>query len=521
MPETIDHREEQQLLTAVKKASELVSAGSSPDEAIEKVARDLGYGPGKIRMMGHGYNTGQQLGQWRTGGTSILDKLASFPLCDPEKVIDSIYNGPTPAEKAASCRVDSSYAVPPSFRQPGREKTASVPIPRNPPKPYEPDPGEAINKAYGSIQRTKQASDEGRRRVSAAKDSVTSKVAHLVTYFKKAGHDRLAFETVESAARSYYGDPGATLMNMVYARAGLKEKRAGAVAPVLKQPLNLRAEPFTLIKSAIDAASEAGVLAKQAEELKAVHEKAKKEELRPFAKAAQAAAETGLSCKTASAIFGTEKSAFGFGTEVAAIALGDIAAHKATHPADGVEEDPYGDVSSLQSELNTIRNQSQQAIGMRKRPKTVLASEKRGFLGAGIGTAIGSSLGRTMGTVGKSKDDLVDDAWMGLEDPEHENELRKIKAHAMINQLMTDPDDPISAHDHDKVLTAYNEISSAAPRVAQNVAMLRPALRKRLEGHQEPFEAKELLDIEHGLSKTKLPTPNTSIMSDGPDKLLG
>ena len=127
-----------------------------------------------------------------------------------------------------------------------------------------------------------------------------------------------------------------------------------------------------------------------------------------------------------------------------------------------------------------------------------------------------------MGSVTKTRGDLVDDAWMGLEDPEHENELRKIKAHAMINQLLTDPDDPISGHDPDKVLAAYNEISQAAPRVAENAATLRPALRKRLMGHTEPFESKELLDIEHGLAKTKMPTPNTNLLGgDTPDGLLG
>jgi hypothetical protein len=208
--------------------------------------------------------------------------------------------------------------------------------------------------------------------------------------------------------------------------------------------------------------------------------------------------------------------AFGIIPEIGAIAAGDILAHKATHGPENVE-DPFGDVTSLEKELAMIRKQSEQAIGMRRK-----GMKKQAFLGAGLGTAIGSSIGRTMGTVTKTRGDLVDDAWMGLEDPEHENELRKIKAHAMINQLLTDPDDPISGHDPDKVLAAYNEISQAAPRVAENAATLRPALRKRLMGHTEPFESKELLDIEHGLAKTKMPTPNTSILGgDTPDGLLG
>lgn len=518
MAETVNEREEQQLLDAVKKATDLVSNGMSPDAAVEKVARDAGFGPGKIRLIGQGYNTGQQLSQWRTPGGGILDKLASFELCNPDAVIDAIYNGPSPAEKAAADRVDTSYARPPRFHGDGvkaREKTASVKLPA-PAAATAPPPN--IVKAFGNIQRTKQAADECRRQSAAAKDQVMSKVAALVTYFRKQAGDRLPFAVVDSAVREYYGDAGVGLMTLVHQRLPRGEKRAGDTPPVLKAPLNLRAEPFTTIKAAIDTAAQAADLIKRAADLAAVHTTAKTEELRPFVAAgdAQQPASAGPWKKEAAAIFGTEKKAFGFGTEVAAIALGDIAAHKATHGQQS-EEDPYGDASSLDNELALVRQQAQQAIGMRRR-----GMKKQAFLGAGIGAGIGAGLARTLGSATKTKGELVDDQWMGLEDPEHENELRKIKAHAMINQMLTDQDDPISGHDPDKVLAAYNEISQAAPRVAENAATLRPALRKRLEGHTEPFESKELLDIEHGLAKTKMPTPNTNILGgEAPDSLLG
>lgn len=511
MADTIDSREERQLVDAVKQASDLVAGGMTPDEAVEKVARQHGFGPGKIRVIGQGYNTGQQLGQWREPNTDIRSKLASFPLCDPDAVISKIYGG---TEKDA---VDAAYGRPPALRTAptAREKAASAPLPRSGPEATAPEQYGPLTRAYGNIARAKQAADEARRQAAASEDEVTRRVAHVVTYFRKAARDRLPFDAVEAAARGYHGAAVTPLLDMVYARARLSEKRAGNTPPILKAPLNPRAEPFTLIKAAMDEATRAVGLRKEASARKSAHVSAGAEELRPFtpAGAAEQPADSGPWTKEAAAVFSAEKAAFGFGTEVAAIAAGDILAHKATHP--DAEADPYGDVSALDAELAQIRRQSQQAIGMR-RPRV-----KRAFLGPGLGAAIGGSLGRTMGSVGKTKDDLVDDAWMGLEDPEHESELRRIKTHAMLNQLLTDPDDPISAHDPDKVLAAYNEISSAAPRVAQTVATLRPALRKRLEGQTEPFESKELLDIEHGLAKTKMPTPNTSILGDGPDKLLG
>jgi hypothetical protein len=291
--------------------------------------------------------------------------------------------------------------------------------------------------------------------MNAAHDNVRARVANVVTYFKQASYNRLPFEVIETAAKEYFGDPAKVLMDLAYTSSHLKEKRASDKPPVLKAPLNLHTEPFTLIKAAIDAAEKFSGLKKVAEQLQQKAEVAKTEELRPFseARAAQPQSDPGPWAKEAADLFKTEKTA-------------------------------------------------------------VMSSPA-------FGAAVGTMLGRTIGDIPKTKGELVEDEWLKLEDPEHENELRKIKAHTMLNQLMTDPDEPISSHDPDKILSAYNEIAAVSPRVADNIATLRPQLRKKLEGHQEPFETKELLDIEQGINKARTMTPNTSILGEGPDKLLG
>lgn len=455
MPAVINEREENELLDAVKKASDLVTGGMSPDEAVEKVARDGGFGPGKIRTIGQAYNNGAQLSQWRQPNTtSILDKLASFPLCDPEKVVDNIYNGPTAAEKAAAVKVDADYSRPPSWygATEGRTKFASATLPRNPPPDYATDPLAAVHKVYDDVQRTKQAADETRRQASAAEDVVRAKVAGLTTYLKQASYNRLPLAVIEEAAVTYFGEPARTLIKLAASAAKSREKMSSALGTVIAKPIDLNAEPFTLIKAAVDAGKRCVALKKQAADLAASAATKKTEGLRPFSKAgnAEQPASTGPWMKEAADLFA----------------------------------------------------------------KTAL------FNSPAFGAAVGSGLATSLG-ISKSKGELIDDEWMKLEDPEHENELRKIKAHAMINQLMTDPDDPISGHDPDRVLAAYNEIASATPRLADNVAVLRPQLRKRLEGNAEPFETKEMLDIEKGLAQTKLPTPSTSILSEGPEKMMG
>lgn len=215
MPDTIDPREERQLISAAKTAADLAAGGLSPDEAVEKVARDGGFGPGKIRLVAHAYNTGQQLGQWRGGG-GILDKLASYPLCDPEKVISSVYSGPTPAEKAAAERVSDEYSRAPA---PPAEKRAHAPLPKLSPSPYAPDKAEALHRTFGTVQRAKRAADEARRKSVEARSVVGVKIASLTRYFAKSSYDRLPFAAVESAARSYYGDPGVSLLGIAYGAA--------------------------------------------------------------------------------------------------------------------------------------------------------------------------------------------------------------------------------------------------------------------------------------------------------------
>lgn len=89
-----------------------------------------------------------------------------------------------------------------------------------------------------------------------------------------------------------------------------------------------------------------------------------------------------------------------------------------------------------------------------------------------------------------------------LTDPDHQNELRAIQAKAQLYDYLRN-DEIISGYDPDEVMTAYNEIASMNPRSATQPAIMRPLLRKRLTaGAIEPYEAKEMADIEKTLAQT-------------------
>lgn len=500
MPNEPDDKDQKELFDAVKSAIDHVSAGLDPTSAVEKVARDYGFAPGKVRLVSNAYNNGTQLSQWR-GGTGVLNKLASFPLCDADEVISRLYPE-NPTVKAAG--VSPSYAAPPSWLpKPKVEyiKRASAPEPERPV-----DKVAMLDKAYALRRRNKRAIDECEREIRVHRDALDQHLVHL-TRSLKISHDRPSYSVIDTATRTYLGDTAHQFLGMAYERSKIREKVAGD-NDVLGAPVDTTVGPFAILRNAMGSVARYNAANEKLAQVKAAAAAAEEEAFRPFAHPAGAT--------DASAV----KMAFGFGTEVAAIAAGDILAHKATHQQQ--EDDPYGDAADLDDATAAVRR-----AALMRRPKRaedeslITAVEKQAIAGSMVlGGALGNLFGRAA-PMPKPKSELVEDKWMDLEDPDHANELRSIRTHAMLNQLMTDPDEPISAHDPNKVLAAYNELSQSTPRLAGNIAMLRPALRKRLEGHQEPFEAKELLDIEHGLTRTKAPTPNTATLGETPDSLLG
>lgn len=126
-----------------------------------------------------------------------------------------------------------------------------------------------------------------------------------------------------------------------------------------------------------------------------------------------------------------------------------------------------------------------------------------GFLGGMLGGALQRSLQApvTNTLTPKPTSELVSGTVNELDDPDHENELRKIQARTMMQDLLLN-DEIISGYDPGEVLDAYNEIVSVTPRAATQAAIIRPLLRRRLQGSMEPFEASEMLNIEKSLGQS-------------------
>lgn len=472
-----DDKDEARLIAAVKRAAALVADGGlTPDAAIEKVARDEKFGPGMINVLCQGYNTGRQLEQMRDSKTAT-DKFAGFALANPAAVIARVFAGNPGATKEA-------YDAPPSAvlarrqaekdgRRTGLTKAASGPVALVDAKPGPvgtPDAGAAQKRAYARHERAKRAFEEARRLASKAEDDLRSHVGKLASDL--VGGPPLA--VVEAVCRNRYGDAVTPLFDLVGALPQFRrEKRAGDDLAVIREEVDFRRAPYKTVEACVLAA--------------------------------QSVARTRL-CRDQSyqeAVKAAEACGLPFPAGLAATSGGAKASRRQPSSA------PAKEAASKEAE-----------DGADAAPDRSLLKE--GFLTSpAFGIAAGNAIGKIVGDVPKTKADMIEDQWLELEDPAHHNELRKVRAHAMLNSMMTDPDDPISGFEPDQVVTAFNEISQLAPRVAEQPAVMRPLLQRRLQGNVQPFEAKEIADIEKGIATTRARTPSGSLLQNAPDSLLG
>lgn len=465
----IDDHDKTRLTRAAEKMAALVDRdGLTPTEALVKVSRDENLTPGWIRTVGYAYNTARQLEQHETA-KSTLDKLASFDLADPDAAIEQAYP-PRDNTKAASLRADLGTTAWFDRVEASRQAAATLsaldrlaPLTKlasaEPPTPYRDE--RAVEKAMWGIRDAKRAHEDLRGKASACRDKLAHEVAQLVIYFKKRANERLPLDVVEYACRNSFGSAVTPLFDLVHHQAGLNGS------------------------SRYDAKE------KRAGDLPPLLGHGLNRQAPPFTFVDRAV-------KLAEQLAAYQAAL----TDSAGTVEKQAEECLAPFVATGV---PISSSCFVDSQR--------------------LAGEKNAFMGgAAMGATMGGMLGRGLGDMPKTKNDLIEDAWLDLESPDHQNEIRRIKAETMLTSLMTDPDEPISAHarrNPDAVLRHYNEIAQMAPRTAEQPAALRPVLRSRLEGNPATFEAKELTDIEKGLAASRLPTPNTSVLGEAPDKLLG
>jgi hypothetical protein len=441
--QTLSKAREQQLIDAVKTAVDMVdNDGVSPNEALEKVARQEKWGQEMIRFASHAYNTGRQTAQ-REAGKSIMDKFASFELADPDKIIGKVWpkNVKSAADTAMETTVSDDYSRPPAWlnqqQRAARIKVASADLPalsERKAQPLSADPKTAMSRHYARHLDLKRAVEEARYKAGAAYDELLGGMGMLRQYFKQPLRGRLPFATVEKAAAIYYGPKTKPLLDYVYRTNRLREDRADQVKTASTHAIDHEAQPFNLIRYCCELAD-------------TVAEK----------RAAHAEAQETLT----------------------------------KHANDKLAQYAPGPVEPLKAPGSLI-------------PEEAAAPKAANWLG---GTMLGAATKGILDPALKddmpSPDEGVKSDYLELTDPSHENALRKIRAQAMLGELLDD--EVIGGYDPQQVMQAYNELSQMAPKASLQPMAMRAMLRRQLQGNVEPFEAKETADLEKTLRQTNQP----------------
>lgn len=524
----LTNTDEQRLLEGVKQAVHYVDDnGMSPDEALGKVAQDMSLTPGFVRAAVSAFNNGRQVSQWRAND-SVLDKLAGFPLASYDNIYASIWGG---TEKEAKDKytsfgeeVHSDYQSAPQWAKKddlsklahmdlGIEKFAEEDTPEHV-RAHE--RSKQVHAAWNIHARTKRASEDARVKQSAARDTLTMRLSVLTNYFKKFARDRLPFDVVDSAAHSYYGSNGTALMDIMADRFPT-EKRAADTKRYWDKPLSRDAEPFTYVQSAIKAAADFVTATTELGQAKQAQDEAKGA-LLPFVPAPTQPKSEKDTTFSISLIDGGDGEKQATDEERVQAALNALQRTSIDTPSIELEHDagdmplekleelvqqwegemgedggePYPRRAGAYGLDNDVPISHEEALSK-------YAKEKE----AGIVPTllVGDKLHRSLGAEDAAEREvtsIVDK----LNSPDHNDELRKIRAQVMLAEMLGDSDNPISEYPPEEVISRYNELAQLAPRISEQSAAMQPLLAKRLAGQTEAFEIKEISDIEKGLKDT-------------------
>ena len=473
MTQPITKEAENQLLEQISKVITAVDEGGlSPTDAVTKVAKEAGIQPNTIRLIARSYNTGAQESQ-RKSASSILDKFASFPIADGDKAVEAIYpkSEDTPAQSQAKSACWDGYNRAPDFSGLAetryREKVAHAPMPAlidNPVPAYEESSEQRMKRAWNLYEKEKRAHEEVRFQATAARDTFLLAIGQLGNYFKEGGD--VSFEQAKWVAENYLGKSGATMMKVIEHRNYNPGKKVD-----LSEDCSDEAKEAAAFLDELHSPKQAAVQPPQHIDW----DRAPYTLMQALTKSAQtmlAAQQARIDSET-----------------------------KLTKVAEGLR--PFD-------------------LARSPRPTSIIPQQEKAGFGSFFPIAGGIGLKSVLdkALTPKPTSELVDDQWMELEDPEHENSLRKIRAQAMISDFMAN-DEVISGYDQEEVLRAYNEIAQMTPRASTQPGAMRPLIRRRLQGHVEPFEAEQATNIEKGIAQTSTPTPDTQRLGNAPSSILG
>ena len=428
------------IVSAITGMTDHYKQGSSPNEALEKVAVEFGLLPYQLRIVGRGFNSGQTQTELSRGQTIAEKTAGAYPLADIEGTIKKIYTeNPVAksAQKYVGEEVSPVYAQDPTVLQSKAASTISIPrnaepvddAPSRPPVWIAPHLYDAAEKT-STIFQLRDTIIEADRASAESETETRVQEASFKEAVAKYAHDVDVMRDLLFDAERFYGQEGTELF-----KQALSNFTDSRYSKQVKQVIELG--PSTLRK--IASSDQHPVLQKLAGCMGS-KKKSKKKYLKKVA-------QRMIVAKLQRMILGKEKVARCYGVEVGS----------------------YG--QQVESHLNKFATNV----------KSMLAGIAAHRASSGI----------------DPNTSKFREAELQIEDPEHEQALRQIRLQATLQSLLN-YDPIVQSYDPEEVIVAFNELSQAAPATLDNPVMLRANLRRLLQGDIATHEANQLqsADIE-------------------------
>jgi hypothetical protein len=316
---------EQKLISALGEVADLVSGGSSPNDAIVKTAVDRQIPAGHLHLMTSAYNTGRTETQ-RKSSEDVLEKAGEFELADADVIRDRMF--PETTKTAAEIRrhsvIDESYSRPPAFlaEREQREKVASLPggelrfCAKPAPLPVESDA--AAKRAFHEITKNHRAVETARAKAQYLFDRTHAETQKLASFLRQVGAPN--FSTVRENAVILYGEPARSLFDHIAAKDKVLSKQA---ADTRLTAVDHRSTPYVLVQSILSLSNEYRQARADHEKIAADSARREVELKRPFYEEAEAQSVLGPLSET-------EKEAF-FGAMVGTAAGSSMGRELGTH----------------------------------------------------------------------------------------------------------------------------------------------------------------------------------------------
>ena len=439
---------ETKIMNALSEAAELVNSGSTPNEAIAKSASASNIPVGQVELMVRAFNVGRSEAQ-RNSGAETHEKLAEFELADSKSVMEIMF--PSNVKSASAYIKDSSIS---DIYSKGPAIAAKV-LPELPPLMPLIKQASINTPAKDTLGETRQLGSYIEKIGSAAsKLNVDSAMTRdKVT----AGINKLA-----NYFRSFGNKPfmvvkdnseklfgkKATALLDIILTANRQLKKQAGTVADSMAPVNLDEEPYKSIKGCIDLAS--------------IH----------LNKQASAAFLNKLAKQVLTSGFSSS-----------------IPSEKSGSVLEGLDKSAAFSDWPM-SLRGTTRGILGDAYKLHENPDPSLKMEN--LKDEVLGTELERERFKT--------DQLL-----------QSNQIKNIRASSTLADLMSN-DEIISSHHPDDVIFHFNEISKVMPESAINTAIMRPLLRKRLEGGTaaiDPFDVAQMVEMESYRRERETPTYNT------------